>query len=96
MLQGLKIRGLTGEFPPAAGYNLTPVADSHLCCGSAGTYSVLQPELAARLRDNKLTALNAGGPAVVATANIGCLTHLQAGSTLPVRHWIELIDEALA
>lgn len=93
---GLKIRGVIEEFLLAAGYNLTPVADSHLCCGSAGTYSVLQPELAARLRDNKLTALNAGGPAVVATANIGCLTHLQAGSTLPVRHWIELIDEALA
>ena len=93
---GLKIRGVIEEFLLAAGYNLTPVADSHLCCGSAGTYSVLQPELAARLSDNKLTALNAGGPAVVATANIGCLTHLQAGSTLPVRHWIELIDEALA
>ncbi len=74
----------------------TPVADAHLCCGSAGTYSVLQPELAGRLRDNKLQALQAGGPALVATANIGCLMHLQAGSDLPVRHWIELIDEGLA
>jgi glycolate oxidase iron-sulfur subunit len=54
---------------------------------------VLQPELSGRLRSNKLAALNAGGPALVATANIGCLTHLQAGSPLPVRHWIELIDE---
>ncbi len=80
----------------AAGYELTPVADSHLCCGSAGTYSVLQPELAGKLRNNKLAALNAGTPAFVATANIGCLTHLQAGSPLHVRHWIELIDEALA
>jgi glycolate oxidase iron-sulfur subunit len=80
----------------AAGYELTPVADSHLCCGSAGTYSVLQPELANKLRANTLAALNAGGPALAATANIGCLTHLQAGSTLPVRHWIELIDEAMA
>ena len=80
----------------AAGYRLTPVADGHLCCGSAGTYAVLQPELAVRLRDNKLAALNAGGPEQVATANIGCLTHLQAGSALPVRHWIELIDEVLA
>ena len=78
-----------------AGYELTPVADGHLCCGSAGTYSVLQPELAGRLRENKLAALNAGGPALVATANIGCLTHLQAGSVLPVRHWIELIDEVI-
>ena len=57
---------------------------------------MLQPELAVRLRDNKLAALNAGGPEQVATANIGCLTHLQAGSALPVRHWIELIDEVLA
>ena len=93
---GLKIRGVIEEFLQAAGYRLTPVADGHLCCGSAGTYAVLQPELAVRLRDNKLAALNAGGPEQVATANIGCLTHLQAGSALPVRHWIELIDEVLA
>jgi len=93
---GLKIRGVIEEFLQAVGYRLTPVADGHLCCGSAGTYSVLQPELAVRLRDNKLAALNAGGPEQVATANIGCLTHLQAGSALPVRHWIELIDEVLA
>ena len=93
---GLKIRGVIEEFLQAAGYRLTPVADGHLCCGSAGTYAVLQPELAGRLRDNKLAALNAGGPEQVATANIGCLTHLQAGSALPVRHWIELIDEVLA
>ena len=93
---GLKIRGVIEEFLQAVGYRLTPVADGHLCCGSAGTYSVLRPELAVRLRDNKLAALNAGGPEQVATANIGCLTQLQAGSALPVRHWIELIDEVLA
>ena len=93
---GLQIRGSIEVLLQAAGYELTPVADSHLCCGSAGTYSVLQPELANKLRANKLAALNAGGPALAATANIGCLTHLQAGSTLPVRHWIELIDEAMA
>lgn len=92
---GLKIRGVVEGLLTAAGYALTPVADSHLCCGSAGTYSVLQPEISGRLRDNKLNALNAGSPDVLATANIGCLTHLQAGSALPVRHWIELIDEAL-
>jgi len=92
---GLKIRGVVEGFLEAAGYRLTPVADSHLCCGSAGTYSVLQPKLARQLRDNKLAALNAGAPAVVATANIGCLTHLQSGSALPVRHWIELIYEVL-
>ncbi|NJD26307.1 MAG: glycolate oxidase subunit GlcF [Betaproteobacteria bacterium] len=93
---GLKIRGVAEELLAAAGYDLVPVADGHLCCGSAGTYSLLQPELSLRLRDNKLEALTAASPQVVATANIGCLTHLQAGCTLPVRHWIELLDEALA
>jgi len=92
---GLKIRGVIEGLLSEVGYVLTPVADSHLCCGSAGTYSVLQPELSGRLRDNKLAALNAGSPTAIATANIGCLTHLQAGSVLPVRHWIELIDEVL-
>ena len=92
---GMQLRGAIESLLLAAGYELTPVADAHLCCGSAGTYSVLQPALSSRLRSNKLAALNAGGPAVVATANIGCLTHLQAGSTLPVRHWIELIDEVI-
>ena len=93
---GLQIRGSIEALLQGAGYELTPVADSHLCCGSAGTYAILQPELAGKLRENKLAALNAGGPALAATANIGCLTHLQAGSALPVRHWIELIDEVLA
>jgi len=92
---GLKIRGVIETLLLAAGYQLTVVADGHLCCGSAGTYSVLQPALSQQLRHNKLSALNAGLPAVIATANIGCLSHLQAGSVLPVRHWIELIDEVL-
>ena len=92
---GLKIRGVIEAYLEAAGYALVPVADSHLCCGSAGTYSVLQSELSARLRDNKLTALSQASPQVIATANIGCLTHLQSGSGLPVRHWVELIDEVL-
>ncbi len=93
---GLKIRGVIEELLTAAGYALVPLADGHLCCGSAGTYALLQPELSLRLRDNKLAALTAGLPLAVATANIGCLTHLQSGSALPVRHWIELIDEVLA
>jgi glycolate oxidase iron-sulfur subunit len=79
----------------AAGYQLSPVADAHLCCGSAGTYSISQPVLATQLRDNKLAAMNAGSPALLVTANIGCQTHLQSGSRMPVRHWIELIDERL-
>ncbi len=93
---GLKIRGVIEELLTAAGYDLTPVADGHLCCGSAGTYSVLQPTISKQLRDNKLTALTAGDPAVLATANIGCLSHLQSGSVLPVRHWIELMDEVIS
>jgi glycolate oxidase iron-sulfur subunit len=93
---GLQLRGSIEILLQAAGYELTPVADSHLCCGSAGTYSILQHDLAEKLRANKLAALGAAGPARVATANIGCLTHLQAGSALPVRHWIELIDEVIA
>jgi len=91
------------ELLEAAGFTLTPVADSHLCCGSAGTYSILQPALSKQLRDNKLSALTAGLPEVIATANIGCLTHLQSGLGAPssrpsiagVRHWIELLEEQL-
>ncbi|MEY2632147.1 MAG: hypothetical protein RIR00_801 [Pseudomonadota bacterium] len=92
---GLKIRGVIEGMLSTLGYELTPVAEGHLCCGSAGTYSLLQGRIAGRLRDNKLTALNAGAPLRIATANIGCLTHLQAGSELPVEHWIELLDRAL-
>lgn len=80
----------------ACGFELTPVRDGHLCCGAAGTYSVLQPELSGRLLENKLGALQAGGAAVIATANIGCLIHLQGGTETPVRHWIELVEEASA
>ncbi|MBS1161619.1 MAG: 4Fe-4S ferredoxin, iron-sulfur binding:Protein of unknown function cysteine-rich region [Proteobacteria bacterium] len=92
---GLQIKGVIEELLQAAGFALSAVAEGHLCCGSAGTYSLLQPELSRLLRNNKLAALDAGGPAQIATANIGCLTHLQAGSMLPVRHWVELIDEVM-
>jgi len=93
---GQQIRGPVELLLKAAGYELTPVADAHLCCGSAGTYSILEPRLAAQLRVNKLAALGAGRPAVIATANIGCLTHLAAGTDTPVRHWIELLADRLA
>jgi glycolate oxidase iron-sulfur subunit len=88
---------LTGRVEPllrAAGYQLTPVADPHLCCGSAGTYSILQRELSVRLRAGKLATLEAGAPELIATANIGCLQHLSGAAAVPVKHWIELIDEA--
>lgn len=76
------------------GYRLTPVQDKHLCCGSAGTYSITQPQLAQQLRDNKLAALNAGRPEIIATANVGCQLHLQSDSNQPIRHWIDLLDPA--
>jgi len=93
---GLQIRGTVETLLSAAGFVLTPVADSHLCCGSAGAYSVLQPKIGTLLRDHKLAALCADQPAAIATANIGCLAHLQSGTALPVRHWIEYLDARLA
>jgi glycolate oxidase iron-sulfur subunit len=89
---GLKLKGRVEEILHALGLELTPVPDAHLCCGSAGTYSILQPELSARLKANKLAALQAGEPELIATANIGCLVHLAEGARVPVRHWIELLD----
>jgi glycolate oxidase iron-sulfur subunit len=91
---GQQLRGKAEALLARAGFELAPVADGHLCCGSAGTYSILQPELSRELRARKLAALGAGQPVGIVTANIGCLTHLQGGSKLPVAHWIELIDEA--
>ncbi|HSQ81362.1 MAG TPA: heterodisulfide reductase-related iron-sulfur binding cluster [Casimicrobiaceae bacterium] len=93
---GMQIVGAVERLLGDAGYALQPVADAHLCCGSAGTYSVLQPEISRQLKANKLQALQAHGPELVATANIGCMTHLQSGAAVPVRHWIELIDERSA
>jgi glycolate oxidase iron-sulfur subunit len=93
---GLNLKGGVERILRDLGYTLAPVADAHLCCGSAGTYSILQPELSQRLKANKLAALHAGDPAVIASANVGCITHLQSGTDLPVRHWIELLDDRLA
>jgi glycolate oxidase iron-sulfur subunit len=92
---GQKIRGVIEGLLESAGYSLTRVRDGHLCCGSAGTYSLLHPDLSMQLRDNKLAALTENEPAVIATANVGCQTHLASGSAVPVRHWIELLDAAL-
>ncbi|MER2554297.1 MAG: heterodisulfide reductase-related iron-sulfur binding cluster, partial [Thauera sp.] len=92
---GLKIRGTVDSLLISAGFTLTAVADAHLCCGSAGTYSVLQPALSAQLRTNKLDSLLAGGAGQIASANIGCIGHLQAGTEVPVTHWIELLDARL-
>ncbi len=93
---GQKITGLTESILTAAGFELTPVADSHLCCGSAGTYSILQPELSAKLKANKLAALHAGSPQAIVTANMGCQSHLQSGTALPMEHWIVALERRLA
>jgi glycolate oxidase iron-sulfur subunit len=93
---GQQIRGKVEGVLRAAGVDVKLCADSHLCCGSAGTYSVLQPELSHQLRDQKLANLAATGAEEIVSANIGCLTHLQSGTATPVTHWIELIDRALA
>ncbi|MEN3364737.1 MAG: glycolate oxidase iron-sulfur subunit [Burkholderiales bacterium] len=92
---GQQIRGKVEGVLRAAGIDVQLCADSHLCCGSAGTYSVLQPEMAYQLRDNKLKNLQATKPEMIVSANIGCVTHLQSGTTTPVKHWIELVDSAL-
>ncbi len=94
---GQKLRGGVEAGLRALGFDIrTSPAEAHLCCGSAGTYSVLQPELAKALRDRKLANLDATQPQQIVSANIGCITHLQSGTGLPVRHWVELLDEALA
>lgn len=91
---GLKLRGVIEPLLERAGCTLTSVADGHLCCGSAGSYSLLQPAISRRLKANRLAALQAGEPDVIATANIGCLLHLASGTGRPVRHWVELLAEA--
>lgn len=93
---GQQIRGAVEGLLESAGATVQQCADSHLCCGSSGTYSVLQQELSGRLRGDKLAKLEAGRPQLIASANIGCINHLQGGTATPVCHWIEVIDTALA
>jgi glycolate oxidase iron-sulfur subunit len=89
---GQKLMGRVEALLRVSGFELTPVRDAHSCCGSAGTYSLLQPALAGRLRERKLEALQQGAPVLIATANVGCQTHLAAAADLPVLHWLELFD----
>jgi glycolate oxidase iron-sulfur subunit len=89
---GQKITGVVESILTRLGFLLTPVPDAHLCCGSAGTYSITQPVLSKQLRANKVAALESGGPELVATANIGCQLHLESGTRLPVVHWLELLE----
>ncbi|MER1968384.1 glycolate oxidase subunit GlcF [Castellaniella sp. GW247-6E4] len=91
--QGL--RAVTERLLGELGFDLQTFADSHLCCGSAGTYSITQPALSKALRERKLEAIQETLPEHIVSANIGCITHLQSGTQAPVRHWIEIVDEAI-
>ena len=93
---GQKVKGVTETLLLQLGFELTSVCDAHLCCGSAGTYSVLQPELSEELKKRKLDNLCAGNPDSMVSSNIGCITHLASGTDKPVLHWIEVLDSALA
>jgi glycolate oxidase iron-sulfur subunit len=93
---GQKLSGQVEGILLGLGYRLTPVADSHLCCGSAGTYSILQPELSQQLQEQKLKNLTQGDPQEIVTANIGCQLHLDSASEIPVRHWVEMLDEDMS
>ncbi len=88
---GQKILGAVEARLLEAGYELVPTKNQHLCCGSAGSYSLLEMDLATQLLQNKITCLEQAQPDVIATANIGCLMHLQSGTDIPVKHWIELL-----
>jgi glycolate oxidase iron-sulfur subunit len=92
---GQQIRGVVERLLSSLGIEVRLPAESHQCCGSAGTYSVLQPALAYRLRDQKLETLAALEPQVILSANVGCIAHLQSGTGTPVGHWIELVDHLL-
>jgi glycolate oxidase iron-sulfur subunit len=93
---GLKFRGEVEAQLRTLGFDVTaPCDESHMCCGSAGTYSILQPDLARQLRDRKLGNLAQLEPQCILSANIGCIQHLQSGTATRVAHWIELLDEAL-
>jgi glycolate oxidase iron-sulfur subunit len=89
---GQKLGGTVEAILRRCGYELTPVADSHLCCGAAGSYTLLQPVLSGQLLENKLAALQEGKPEVIASANVGCQMHLASASDVPVKHWIELLE----
>jgi glycolate oxidase iron-sulfur subunit len=91
---GQKLSGVVERILTSSGFTLTDVTDAHLCCGSAGTYSILQSKLSQQLLDNKLDALQHGKPDVIATANVGCQMHMSTKAGVPVKHWVELLDEA--
>lgn len=93
---GQKLNGQIETLLTTLGFELTPAANPHLCCGSAGTYSLLQPEWSQRLLQDKVSSLEAGRPEEIVTANIGCLLHLRSKASVPIRHWVEILAENMA
>jgi glycolate oxidase iron-sulfur subunit len=91
-----QLRGVAEGVLARLGYELTPIPDAHACCGSAGTYSMTQPELAERLKRQKLDALQSAMPDAILTANVGCQTHLATAAGVPVRHWVVDVDARLS
>jgi len=89
---GQKLGGLVESILAQFGYEKKPIKDSHICCGSAGTYSIFEAKISNQLKENKLQNLNVSNPEMIVTSNIGCLMHLQKGSSIPVKHWVELLD----
>ncbi len=95
MQHALGLKGVVEKILANAGFHVCHVVDSHLCCGSAGTYSILQPEISKKLQANKQAALTVDTPEVIATANIGCQLQIGNGSSVPVVHWVELLNKAI-
>ena len=94
MQHGQKLDAVPRQLLRAAGFELREIAEGHLCCGSAGTYNILQPQIAAQLRDRKLEHIGRTGASVIATGNVGCIMQLRSGGALPVVHTVELLDWA--
>ena len=92
---GLKLKDSVEQLLQQLGFELHDVPEQHLCCGSAGTYSILQPAISERLKQNKLANLSRANPEYIVTANIGCLHHLQSGTSVPVKHWVEIVGQAI-
>ena len=92
---GQKLSGQVESLLGQLGFQLLPVSDPHLCCGAAGTYSIMQPQISDRLLVNKIVALQRHGPELIATSNIGCLIHMSRDASVPVKHWVELVSESL-
>jgi glycolate oxidase iron-sulfur subunit len=93
---GVKLKDNVEPLLSALGAELLPVNEPHLCCGSAGTYSLLQPQLAFELRERKLAHLSQAQPQMILSANIGCMAHLASGTQIPVWHWIEWVDKVIS